>query len=77
MLLQIHSCMFIDRQPQRNPENNQEKSKENNWRSLKQPGMCSVNIFDNLSVEAGKFYHFRGLILCNMNHIQLIRYKKQ
>ena len=32
---------------------------------------------DKLLVEADNFYQFRGLILCNMNHLQFDWYKKE
>ena len=32
---------------------------------------CSTKFCDNLLVEAESFYHFRGLILCNVKRLQL------
>ena len=38
---------------------------------------CSATFCDKLLVEANIFYHFRGLILCNVKHLQFNWRKKQ
>ena len=38
---------------------------------------CSEKFSNNLSVEAGGFYHFRELILCNAKCLQFNRNKKK